>query len=92
MKIDGFAITVCNSDKYLGLDLDGMLKFDIHIQSIVRKLSKHISIIAKLRHYASREILLKYYNCYVKFSYGILYFVWNLDIWMYNQKQNDTNN
>ena len=44
--------------KNLGLMVDSNLSWKYHIESICDKISKSIGIIAKIRHYVSRRVLL----------------------------------
>ena len=48
--------------KYLGLMIDSNLSWKYHIESICHKISKSIGIIAKIRHYVPRLVLLSVYN------------------------------
>ena len=62
------------SAKYLGIRIDPKLSFHSHIKHVVKKLSKKLSVIARLRHYAPRGTLLKYYQTYIEpiITYGLL--------------------
>ena len=59
--------------KYLGLMIDSNLSWKYHIESICHKISKSIGIIAKIRHYVPRRILLSVYNSLIVpyLTYGI---------------------
>ena len=59
--------------KYLGLMIDSNLSWKCHIESIGHKISKSIGIIAKIRHYVPRRVLLSVYNSLIVpyFTYGI---------------------
>ena len=48
--------------KYLGLMIDSNLSWKYHIESICHKISKSIGIIAKIRHFVPRRVLLSVYN------------------------------
>ena len=50
------------------------MKFDDHIQNLLRKVSRHLSVINKLRKFVAQKILLTYYKVYVQseLSYGLL--------------------
>ena len=48
--------------QYLGLTIDSNLSWKYHIESICHKISKSIGIIAKIRHYVPRRVLLSVYN------------------------------
>ena len=60
--------------KYLGNHIDTKLSFYSHIKHLVEKLSKRLSVIARLRHYVPRGTLLKYYQTYTEsiITYGLL--------------------
>ena len=62
------------SAKYLGIHIDPKLSFHSHIKHEVKKLSKQLSVIARLRHYLPRGTLLKYYQTYIEpiITYGLL--------------------
>ena len=59
--------------KYLGLMIDSNLSWKYHIESICHKISKSIGIIAKVRHYVPRLVLLSVYNSLIVpyLTYGI---------------------
>ena len=50
--------------KYLGLMIDSNISWKFHIESICHKISKSIGIIAKIRHYVLRHVLLSEYNSF----------------------------
>ena len=72
--LDEMKIQECKTMKYLGVHIDNELKFLDHIDSLKKKLSKAVGIASQLRYFVSRDVLLKYYNFYVKpiLQYGIL--------------------
>ena len=74
VKIHSEVIENHPSAKYLGLYIDRNLKFDDHIQNLLRKVSRHLSVINKLRKFVGKKILLTYYKVYVQseLSYGLL--------------------
>ena len=59
--------------KYLGLMIDSNLSRKYHIESNCHKISKSIGIIAKIRHYVSRRVLLSVYNSLIVpyLTYGV---------------------
>ena len=59
--------------KYLGLMIDSNLSCKYHIESICHKISKSIGIIAEIRHYVPRRVLLSVYNSLIVpyLTYGI---------------------
>ena len=54
------------SAKYLEIHIDTKLSFHSHIEHVVKKLSKKLSVKARLRHYGPRGTLLKYYQTYIE--------------------------
>ena len=63
-----------SSAKYLGIHIDKRLNFEDHVSYIKRKLSKHIHVFNELKLVVTRDMLLRYYNTFVKsiISYGLL--------------------
>ena len=45
VKIENFEIEKCSSTKYLGVHLDETLRWTVHINSIIRKISKFVPIL-----------------------------------------------
>ena len=74
VKINSEVVENHSSAKYLGIFIDRHLKFDDHIQNLLRKVSRHLSVINKLRKFVAQKILLTYYKVYVQseLSYGLL--------------------
>ena len=62
------------SAKYFGIHIEPKLLFHSHIKHVVKKLSKQLSVIARLRHYVPRGTLLKYYQTNIEpiMTYGLL--------------------
>ena len=62
------------SFKYLGVFIDKLLNFDLHIEHIGKKLAKFNGMLFPARKFFSKTFLLQMYNSYVKpmISYGIL--------------------
>ena len=52
--------------KYLGLFVDGNLKFCEQVRCIRFKLARHSGVISKMLHYVPRSVLLKYFFRNVK--------------------------
>ena len=63
-----------NAWKYLGLHLDGSLKFREHIDYVTKKLNKFCGLIYRVRHMYPRKCLLMFYNSFVKsiICYGLI--------------------
>ena len=45
IKIENFEIEICSLTKYLGVHLDETLRWNVHINSIIRKRSKFVIIL-----------------------------------------------
>ena len=78
IKLNGCKLVSTDNVKYLGLYLDKNLSFDYHINQLSKKLSKSNGILAKLRHFTSRQTLISVY--YSIFYSHIIYGcpVWSL--------------
>ena len=78
IKLNGCKLVSTENVKYLGLYLDKNLSFDYHINQLSKKLSKSNGILAKLRHFTSRQTLISVY--YSIFYSHILYGcpIWSL--------------
>ena len=59
---------------YLGIKIYERFNFTRHIQDIVKKFSKQIFIVSRLQHLVSRNVVIRYYNVYIKpvREYGVL--------------------
>ena len=60
--------------KHLGIHIDTKLSFHFHIKHVVKKLSKQLSVITRLRHYVPTGTLLQYYQTFMEpiITYGLL--------------------
>ena len=60
--------------KYLGLHLDGNLKFREHIDYVTKKLNKFCGLMYRVRHMYPRKCLLMFYNSFAKsvICYGLI--------------------
>ena len=75
-NVQSMGVNLVNGEsaKYLGIHIDTKLSFHSHIKHVVKKISKQLSVIARLRHYVPRGTLLKYYQTYIEpiITYGLL--------------------
>ena len=55
VKINSEVVENHSSAKYLGIFIDRHLKFDDHIQNLLRKVSRHLSVINKLRKFVAKK-------------------------------------
>ena len=78
--------------KYLGVLVDGNLKFCEHVRYIRFKLARHSSMISKMRRYVPQSVLLKYCFSNVKsiVQYGILVYGCTSSLYLnqFNAKKN----
>ena len=67
-------ISSCESYKYLGIHFDKKLNFEIHIDNVVAKLSRHSGILYKLRETLNKRQLVQYIQSYISpiVQYGVL--------------------
>ena len=65
VKIENFEIEKCSSTKYLGVHLDETLRLNVHINSIIRKISKFVPILYNIRSCLDRTSLKLLYNCLI---------------------------
>ena len=74
VQFTGVKLVNDESATYLGIHIDPKLSFHSHIKHVVKKFSKQLSVIARLRHYLPRGTLLKFYQTYIEpiITYGLL--------------------
>ena len=60
IKLAESVISESKCVKYLGMYLDKYLSFHEHIAYVKNKLSRHISVLVRLRSFLSKDVLLKY--------------------------------
>jgi hypothetical protein len=66
---NGKEVAFCSDYKFLGIQIDNSLKFNLHIQYICNKLSKSVGILYKLKPDVPNQLLL---NLYYNFVYPYL--------------------
>eukprot|EP00732_Lithocolla_globosa_P001079 Lithocolla_globosa_v1_NODE_479_length_3945_cov_27.737018.p2 type:complete len:374 gc:universal NODE_479_length_3945_cov_27.737018:2311-3432(+) len=76
MTIDGNHIEMEEKTKFLGIIINENVKWQQHVQLVVKKISKYIGIFCKLRYYCPLRILIQLY-------YALIYshFIYCLEIW-----------
>ena len=62
--------------KFLDFLINRRLKFNFHNADVVKRLSKHYSVLSRLGYYAKKPVLLQYYISYNKpvFGFGLFIF------------------
>ena len=66
IELDGELLLKQPLVTYLGIKIDERFNFTSHIQDIVKKVSKQMFIVWRLRHLVSRDVVIRYYNVYIK--------------------------
>ena len=74
VKMGNTTISPTKSVKYLGVHLDKNLTFKAHVQSVLGKMAKHVSVVIRLSLFCKSSIVVRYYNIYMKpiIQYGLL--------------------
>ena len=82
IKINGKQLYESQSVKYLGILIDLHLKWDHHVDSLARKLSRAVGMLSKLRHFLDKNTLRSVYFAVFSsiMSYGSI-------IWGNNQNK-----
>ena len=62
--------------RYSGIQMNNRLKFESHINNVCSRLSKFNGLLIKGGNYFSKNVLVKFYNCYAKpiILYGLIAF------------------
>ena len=70
----GKIVPTKKSCKYLGVHLDGSLRFNHHIDYVVKKLNKFCGLIYRIRYLYDKKCLMMFYNSFAKsvICYGLL--------------------
>ena len=66
IELKGNTLEQVENVKLLGLELDEELSFDIHIDSLCKKISKRIGILNRIKAYLPRAERILYYNSLIK--------------------------
>ena len=74
IKINNEELKQVDNAKYLGVIMDNKLNFNFHINNIKLRLSKGISLLAKIRHYVPTSVLRSLYFTFINshVDYNIL--------------------
>ena len=74
LKVKDTPMQFKKSCKYLGLHVDKWLRFNQHIEYLIKKLNNFCGLIYRIRHMFPRNCLLMFYNSYTKslINYGII--------------------
>ena len=66
-----------DSVKLLGVTIDYMLNFDLHISEICKKAAKQINVLGRLGQYLTTETKLLIYKSFVRSNFGYWPVVWH---------------
>jgi len=76
LRINGTAIELVNSTKFIGVMLDSTLKWEPHIQHVKSKIAKGVGIICKARRVLEKKTLLTLY-----YSMVYPYITYCIEVW-----------
>ncbi len=74
IQINKENLAEAQSVKYLGVLIDNKLNWKTHVQQTNLKISKGVGVLARLRHFVSKDILISIYNAFIQphINYGII--------------------
>ena len=70
-RISGQKINISNKVKYLGIQMEQHLDWNVHIKNMIPKLNRAIGILSKIRHYVPKFLLKTIY--YSLFNSHLIY-------------------
>ena len=76
LKLNEENINQTNNVKYLGVDLDENLKFDVHVDNLVNKINRGLGVLRHCSHYVPKSSLLTIYNTIVLPNFDYCSVVW----------------
>ena len=76
IKINNQILAEVSHAKYLGVYLDNKLQWDVHINNIKLRLSKGVSILAKIRHYVPSSVLRSLYFTFINSHTNYNLLIW----------------
>ena len=56
-RISGQKINVSNKVRYLGIEIEQHLDWDVHVKNVIPKLNRAIDVLSKIRHYVPKFLL-----------------------------------
>ena len=77
LSFNGNPINLTNNHKHLGVTLSSDAKWNEHIDNIVKSVSKHLSVLRKLKFSLSRQNLEKLYLTYIRPIFEYASEVWD---------------
>ena len=90
--LDFSQISLCKTEKYLGVTIDDSLNFDAHIKFLENKLACSLGILFKTRQYLNTSTLVQlYYSTFLAYlSYGLI--IWGSTFKSYLNKLSSLQN
>ena len=80
-RISGQKINVSHKVRYLGIEIEHYLDWDVHVKNVIPKLNRAIGKLSKIRHYAPKFLLKTI--CYSLFNSHLIY---ACQVWSQNKK------
>ena len=69
---------IVNSGTLLGLEIDNMLSFNLHVEMICKRLSSQIAVLHKIRAFLLLSQRLLYYNAIIRPVLSYVSVIWSL--------------
>ena len=71
-------LKIVNSAPLLGLEIDNMLSFNLHVEIICKRLSSRIAVLRKIRVFLPLSQCLLYYNAIIRPVLSYVSVIWSL--------------
>ena len=82
LNFNNNSVTLKDSVKYLGIPIDSRLNFDVHINTLTRKIARSLGVITKLKQILPRKTLRSLY--YTMIHPNLLYGITSLECFVTN--------
>ena len=80
-RISGQKINVSNKVRYLGIEIEQHLDWNVHVENVIPKLNRAIGILSKIRHYEPKFLLKTIY-----YSLFNSYLIYACQVWSQDKK------
>jgi len=70
-------LKIVNSATLLGLEIDNMLSFNLHVEMICKRLSSRISVLRRIRVFLPSSQRLLYYNAIIRPVLSYVSVIWS---------------
>ena len=77
IKLSGTCIPIESSVKLLGVNIDSMLKFDVHINTLCKRTARQINALHRVAKYLSQECLINMYHAFIRSNFSYCSSVWH---------------